>query len=398
MRAVLSLSIAPPHVFAILVAGGLAAGCGGGSGDNAPTPDAAAQAPVQVDLGAPPPAQLSAYHLFTWSAADGFAFNDRVVPYDVNTALFADYAFKSRAIYIPEGAAATFDPEQPLGMPVGSVVIKTFYLPADLRAPADNLRLIETRLLVRHPDGWHPLPYIWDAEQRDAVLTPAGEVRAISFIDTDGAPRTANYLIPQRNQCQSCHAEQPTPSSQIELVLIGVKARHMNRSYDHDGSVGARNQLDHLAELGMLTGAPAAATLPATYDFAPIEAGGSAALTGAELDAAARSYLDINCAHCHNPRGVQGMTSQLFLNHDNTDAFHLGVCKRPGSAGTGTGGFTFDIVPGDPDTSILYFRTHTSQVSAMMPLLGRSLTHARGAELLHAWIAAMPADDCMVTP
>jgi uncharacterized repeat protein (TIGR03806 family) len=382
---------------AILAAAGLA-GCGGGSGDDTPPPDAPSQAPVHVDLAAPPPAQLSAYHLFTWSAAAGFAYNERVVPYDVNTALFADFALKSRAIYIPEGAAATFDPEAPLGMPVGSVVVKTFYFPADLRAPADNLRPIETRLLVRHTDGWHPLPYIWDAEQRDAVLTPAGEVRAISFIDADGAPRTANYLIPQRNQCQSCHAEQPTPSSQIELVLIGVKARHMNRSYDYGGSVGARNQLDHLTELGMLTGAPPAATLPASYDFAPIEAGGSAALTGAALDDAARSYLDINCAHCHNPRGVQGMTSQLFLNHDNTDAFHLGVCKRPGSAGTGTGGFTFDIVPGNPDVSILYFRTYTSQVSAMMPLLGRSLTHGRGAELLRAWIAAMPADDCMITP
>lgn len=384
---------------AIIVAGAaLAASCGGSSGDDMPAPDAAAGPPVHLDLDAPPPAQLSAYHLFTWSAAAGFAFNDRVVPYDVNTALFSDYALKQRAIYVPGGAAATFDPEQPLGMPVGSVIVKTFYYPADLRAPADNLRLIETRLLVRHPDGWHPLPYIWDAEQRDAVLTPAGEVRAISFVDADGAPQVANYLIPQRNQCQSCHAEQPTPGAQIELVLIGVKARHLNRSHDYGGSVGARNQLDHLAELGMLTGAPAAATLPASYDFASIETGGSAALAGAELDTAARAYLDINCAHCHNPRGIQGMTSQLFLDHDNADAFHLGVCKRPGSAGTGNGGFAFDIVPGDPDTSILYFRTHTSQVGAMMPLLGRSLTHVRGAELLHAWIAAMPADDCMVAP
>jgi len=30
----------------------------------------------------------------------------------------------------------------------------------------------------------------------------------------------------------------------------------------------------------------------------------------------------------------------------------------------------------------------------MMPLLGRSLTHQRGAELLHAWIAAMASNDC----
>jgi hypothetical protein len=30
----------------------------------------------------------------------------------------------------------------------------------------------------------------------------------------------------------------------------------------------------------------------------------------------------------------------------------------------------------------------------MMPLLGRSLTHVRGAELVEAWIAAMPAQAC----
>jgi hypothetical protein len=89
------------------------------------------------------------------------------------------------------------------------------------------------------------------------------------------------------------------------------------------------------------------------------------------------------------------MTSQLFLDHGNADAFHLGVCKRPGSAGVGNGGLTFDLVPGSPDTSILFFRTSTTQVGAMMPLLGRSLTHDRGAELLRAWIASMPADSCM---
>ena len=90
------------------------------------------------------------------------------------------------------------------------------------------------------------------------------------------------------------------------------------------------------------------------------------------------------------------MTSQLFLDQANTDLFHLGMCKRPGSAGVGNGGFTFDIVPGSPDTSILYFRTDTTKLGAMMPLLGRSLTHERGAELLHAWIAAMPMTDCVV--
>lgn len=382
------------HVAAACLA---VAGCGGGSDDGGPGPPGPS-GPVIVDLDAPPPDRLSTYNLFTWDPVAGFAFNDRVVPYDVNTALFSDGALKQRALYLPDGATARFDPEQPFELPVGAVVVKTFYLPADLRAPRTDLRLIETRLLVRHADGWHPLPYIWDAEQHDAVLTPAGEIRALSFIDAAGTPQVASYLIPQRNECQSCHAEQATATSPIELVLIGLKARHLNRAYDYGSSTGTRNQLDRLTELGMLSGAPAASAVPAAYDFRPIEASGPGALAPAELEAAARSYLDINCAHCHNPRGVQGMTSQLFLDHASTDLFHLGVCKRPGSAGTGNGGLTFDIVPGDPEASILYFRTATAKVGAMMPLLGRSLTHGHGAELLHAWIAAMPPDDCVITP
>ena len=136
------------------------------------------------------------------------------------------------------------------------------------------------------------------------------------------------------------------------------------------------------------------ASIPAAYDLRAFEAGGVTAIPPTELDAAARSYLDINCAHCHDPNAVQGITSQLFLGHDNVDLFRLGHCKRPGSAGAGTGGFEFDIVPGSPDTSILYFRVATELVGAMMPLLGRSLTHTRGAELIHAWIAAMPPVDC----
>jgi uncharacterized repeat protein (TIGR03806 family) len=373
------------------VAGTAAPACAGGGDDR---PDGGLSGPVMLDLAAPPPQRLSAYHLFTWSAAAGFAFNDRVVPYELNTALFSDYALKQRAIYVPEGAAAAFDPEQAFSFPVGSVIVKNFYFPTDFRAPTAGLRMIETRLMVRHPDGWHPLPYIWDADQRDAVLSPSGEVRPISFIDASGTAQTANYLIPERNQCQGCHARQADPASPIEIVLIGIKARHLNRSYDYGGDVGPRNQLERLGLLGMLDGAAAATAVPAAYDFRPIEATGPAALAPAALDAAARAYLDINCAHCHNPQGIQGATSQLFLNHDNTDLFHLGACKRPGSAGAGNGGLVFDIVPGSPDSSILYFRTHTQQVGAIMPLLNRSLTHVRGTELLHTWIAAMPADDC----
>jgi uncharacterized repeat protein (TIGR03806 family) len=340
------------------------------------------------------PTLLSEHGFFTWDSQTGFTFREDVIPYDLNTPLFSDYALKQRAVYIPPGTSATFDPEQPFDLPVGSVVIKSFYFPADFRAPTANLRIVETRLLVREESGWVAHPYIWNEEQTDAVLSPSGEIRDISFIDAEGTSRVSHYLIPQRNQCQSCHARKPTLDSPAEIVLIGIKARHLHRTYDYGGTVGVRNQLTYLAERGVLTGLPALDTITPAYDFREIEANGIASIPSGELDHAARSYLDINCAHCHNPNGVQGITSQLYLNHDNVDLFRLGYCKRPGSAGLGTGGFSFDITPGTPDTSILYFRLHTEEVGAIMPLLGRSVTHTRGSELIHAWIDAMPDQVC----
>ena len=49
--------------------------------------------PVDVDLSQPMPDSLASLHLFT--VEDGsFSYNERVVPYDLNTPLFSDYALK----------------------------------------------------------------------------------------------------------------------------------------------------------------------------------------------------------------------------------------------------------------------------------------------------------------
>lgn len=231
--------------------------CGGGDDDDGGGVDLT-QPPV-VDVTQPPPQRLSAYNLFAWDPQAGYAWNpidERVVAYDLNTELFSDYALKQRAIYVPPGAAVGYDPELAFDFPVGSVIIKNFAFPTDLRAPTEDVTLVETRLLVRYADGWRPLPYVWDDAQADAVLTPAGDVRAISFVDDLGEARTSNYLVPQRNQCETCHARKPSETAEPEMVAIGPKARHLNRTYDYGGAVGAVNQLERMSALGLLSGAP----------------------------------------------------------------------------------------------------------------------------------------------
>ncbi len=374
----------------VLTLGALAAVFGFGAASCASEDPDPFAGPKGVDLAAEMPERLSELNLLRWTGED-IDYADEVVPYELNTALFSDYAVKRRAIYIPEGKKATYRDNEVLDFPVGTVIVKTFLFPVDVREPDQNLDPIETRVLVRYEDGWASFPYVWDERDEDATLQVSGKSLTRTFTDEDGAERTSSYLVPQKNQCASCH-ELKDQNDVTYMTPIGPKPRHLNRDHDYDG--GTNNQLAELDARGLLEGMPALSEVDTAVDFSTLDFGALDQLSKSELDEAARDYLDINCAHCHNPAGVNGISSQLFLNHDNTDRFHLGVCKKPGSAGTGNGGLTYDIVPGQPEQSILWFRMDTEQEGAMMPLLGRSLAHTRGNDLVYEWIAGLEDPPC----
>jgi len=107
------------------------------------------------------------------------------------------------------------------------------------------------------------------------------------------------------------------------------------------------------------------------------------------LDARARAYLDVNCAHCHSLTGAADTTGLSFEAVTAADR-HLGVCKPLVAAGRGTGDHIFDIVPGHPEDSILPFRMGSREPGVMMPEQGRSTVHLEGLALIRDWIAAMP--------
>jgi uncharacterized repeat protein (TIGR03806 family) len=329
---------------------------------------------VSIDPDSQPPELLSELGLVRWDGA-ALSYHDTALPYTLQTPLFSDFALKDRAVWMPEGSTATISAEGVVELPVGTVILKSFLFAADLRQPTEEPRLIETRMLLRGSEKWTAWPYLWRSDGSDADLHVSGDVQTIDFIDPYGAPRTAQYLIPQRNQCVDCHDQLDEEGERI-LMPIGPKARTLSAE-----------------TLLALTGQEAPEGT-AAVDWADIEASGVDSLSSAEVEAAARDYLDINCAHCHSPRGVEGVTSQFFLNHDNEDTFNLGICKRPGSAGEGGKNREFDIVPGDPKQSILWYRAATEDVGAMMPDIGRSLAHDTGVALIWRWIAEMEPDDC----
>ncbi|MCY1036270.1 hypothetical protein OV207_32845 [Corallococcus sp. BB11-1] len=356
-------------------------------------PDAGPEDAGVPDAGAPDagpddagplviPNVLSGFGLFTGSPADGGLVPvEGNVPYTLSTPLFSDYSVKLRTLSIPAGKVAHYEPNEALDLPVGTLISKTFAFPADLRKPDQDVRYIETRILVRQPSGWEAWPYVWNT-QTEATLATGGRSRDVTFIDLEGNTRAFKYSVPSKNQCQQCHHLQDEAGEQV-MHPIGVKARYLNHTNTYGGA--ERNQLEYLASLGKLDGLPAVAERPKAPDaFNP---------AAADLATRARTYLDINCAHCHNPKGTAGITSQLFLNIDNTNLFTLGECKRPGSAGSGVGG-EFDIVPGNHAESILWYRMHTEESGKMMPQIGRVVHHAEGSKLVADWIDSLPAKTC----
>ena len=301
------------------------------------------------------PAHLSDYGFFADLAARTPA--RRLARYDLETPLFSDYAEKERYIYLPQGARAKYDPDGPLDLPVGAALVKTFGYRAN-----GVFKPLETRVLLHRASGWVPIPYVWNAAGTDADIRRAGMRIPVRFTDPSGEAHAIRYAVPNQNQCKDCHglAGQVTP--------IGIKARYLN----HGG------QLEKLLAAGMLDRLPPDAPRVARWDD-----------PAAPLDARARAWLEINCAHCHNPRGAAS-NSGLFLDLARTDPEQRGVFKRPTAAGRGAGTRDFDIVPGAPDASILLYRMESTDPGIAMPELGRATVHKEGVALVRQWIESMP--------
>jgi len=107
------------------------------------------------------------------------------------------------------------------------------------------------------------------------------------------------------------------------------------------------------------------------------------------LNARARAYLDVNCGHCHNPKGPAD-TSGLWLNWDQPADTNLGLYKRPTAAGRGSVGLDFAIKPGDPGQSYLVARMQSLEPGIAMPELGRATVHTEGVDLIRHWVREMP--------
>jgi putative heme-binding domain-containing protein len=306
-----------------------------------------------------------------------------VLPFSINAEGWMDHASAERSVALPgETTAKIYERAIPADgfyrgqvfFPKDGVLAKTIALDMEEGNPRSRKRL-ETQILHFDGTSWRGYSYEWNDQQTDATLVPAaGQERTLSIIDAQapGGRRRQTWHFPSRTECLQCH----NPWAGYTLAFT---AAQLNREGGRGG-----NQLRLLRELGLVELLQRDEATRQTRPLASLPAAKLAEPHDerADLNARARAYLHVNCAHCH--QFGAGGTTLIDLRHDVpiNDAKLLEARPAQGS---------FDIegaqlvCPGDPYRSVLYYRM-AKLGGGRMPHLGSSVTDARGLRLTHDWI------------
>jgi uncharacterized repeat protein (TIGR03806 family) len=285
-----------------------------------------------------------------------------IIPYAPNAPFWSDGASKRRWIALPNGTQIdTSGADGDWNFPNATVLMKDFALGG---------KLIETRLLMRHPDGvWAGYVYQWNAAQTDATRLING---------ADVAVGSQTWHIPSEAECLRCH-------TQAAGYSLGLETGQLNGSYQYPATPASiftglsANQLLTLNDIGLFTPAiinPAAqAVIPDPQD------------ASLPLAQRARAWLHTNCSQCHRPLG--GTTVYLDLRY----TLPIGSTKTCGATPVDDLGIAGSkvITPGNPAASILYLRVNQRGTIDQMPPVASNLVDKDGAKLLNDWITGMDA-------
>ena len=220
-----------------------------------------------------------------------------LILYEPNVQLFSDNATKIRYMSVPYNGGdltpdqqISFAPTGAWTFPAGTVFVKTFELQTNLTDPNSLLRL-ETRLLVRNINGGvYGVTYKWRPDYSDADLLTTSSNETV-LITTATGTETNTWYYPSPADCLTCH----TP---VANYVLGVNTRQLNASLTYPSTGVTDNELRTLNHLGLFN--------PAFDESAITNFEALSALTNltASLQQRARSYLDANCAQCHQPGGT----------------------------------------------------------------------------------------------
>jgi uncharacterized repeat protein (TIGR03806 family) len=318
-----------------------------------------------------------------------------VVPYQINAEQWADGAVSQRWVGVPgRGTIHLYENAKSipgsmfgrkLEFPQDGVLVKTLSVATD-RGEPPGMRRVETQVL--HFDGrdWRGYTYEWNDEQTDAVLVEAeGKTRLLRVADAaaDGSKQQA-WRYPSRMECLRCH----NPWSDYALAF-NVAQLNRQRGF---GEI-SDNQLRTFRHIGLVedsVNAGAAgnpkpvASPPKSIESLPRFV--NPYDSHSDVNQRARTYLHVNCAHCHRNGGGGSAYVHLPYELPLKETRALGLRPTQGSFGLHDAKI---IAPGDPFGSVLYFRM-AKLGPGHMPYIGSSVIDQQGLELIYDWIRQLP--------
>lgn len=353
-----------------------------GSGDD-PYVAVAPTSPVTVDLTTVPYNKLSDYKFFEGDMKNQIPSLD-VLPFEPASGLFTDYALKKRFVWMPKGKKATYNSDGTvLELPVGAALIKTFYYDnVQNISPTGGRRIIETRVMIRKATGWIFAEYVWNSEQTEAYFDLAGSNTDISWKDENNVIKSTSYRLPSEVQCIICHKiNQVVDATPVtKYIPIGIKPQNLNFNYTY--GTETKNQLTKWIEQGYLQD---------NFAF-PTEANSTVNYKDASksLDLRARSYVDINCSHCHaDDRHCDYRPMRFAFSETANNRTNMGVCVETSDMQDFPAAYSKIVTPGSIGRSMMYYRLNTTDETYRMPLHGRTLIHEEGVALIRDWINSL---------
>lgn len=281
--------------------------------------------------------------------------------YEVNAPLWTEGVDKARYLSLPPGTKIRVE-DDAFVFPERSVLVKDFYLD-ETRSEDGKKHMIETRLMWLRDGEWRFRTYRWNDDGKDAVGLDTQESVQISYVDGP-EKRSFEYLIPGEASCTSCH-------SQASRRVLGVQPIQIRGA-----SVFGREQssvwkaLDYLATDVSLSNI----RLVDPYD------------EDANLSARARSYLHVNCSHCHQPGGFVPAALSFDFRFDSEEPNY---CDTPRMYYGDNLGSSI-LSAGSSEDSALYNRLLADK-ALQMPPVGAANRDEFGAKLMKQWIESLSA-------
>ena len=196
-----------------------------------------------------------------------------VIPVEINASMWDDGATAARWLGVPGGEPIQVLPgpkrmqesslRESMHFPVGSVLARTVTMN---NASGNLVVALETQILHFNGKTWAGYSYLWNADQTDAELVPAGGAD-LQLSDYDKSFGEATWRVHSRSECIRCHNSWAGGVLGFTLSQLNRPVRflrngaaetrlshHSTHSAASTADMTMHNQIEWLRQTGVLSG------------------------------------------------------------------------------------------------------------------------------------------------